>query len=278
MMRRVAMSREEFRLLRDLVHDYCGIYFREEMKYLLERRLSPRLDLHGLPDFAAYYRFLRFDPGRGQELDAAVEILTTNETYFFREEGQLLAFRDELLPRLAEQNRDSRRLRIWSAGCSTGEEPYTIGMLVLEAGSFEGWDVEIFGNDISRRVLATARRAEYTEHALRMTDAGRRARFFERVDGRYHVRDEVRGMVSFGRLNLLDAQMTSLVAPMDVVFCRNVLIYFDIEARRRVLDVFYRRLKPGGYLLLGHSESLINLSTEFELVHLSRDLVYRRPL
>ncbi|RMG18459.1 MAG: protein-glutamate O-methyltransferase CheR [Deltaproteobacteria bacterium] len=271
------MTAEEFRLLRDLIHDFCGIFFREEMKYLLERRLAPRLKLHGLSDYSAYYRFLRFDPGRARELDEAVEVLTTNETYFFREESQLVAFRDEVLPELAERNADARRLRLWSAGCSTGEEPYTLAMLVQESGRFEGWDVEIFGNDISRKVLAAARKAEYGAHALRATDPQRIERFFEQSGERYRVRDELRRLVSFGRLNLLDAQMIGLLGRMDAIFCRNVLIYFDLEARRRVLGLFYGRLKPGGYLFLGHSESLIHLSTDFELAHLSRDLVYRRP-
>ncbi len=274
---RVPMTLEAFRLLRDLIHGYCGIYFREEMKYLLERRLAPRLALHGLEDYEAYYRFLRFDPQRQREMEEAVEVLTTNETYFFREEAQLQAFAREILPQLYEQNLARRQLRIWSAGCSTGEEPYTIAMLILDTGLFKDWDVEIFGNDISRQVLATARRGQYREHALRNTDPTNLRRFFEAVGGTWQIRDEVKRMVSFGHLNLLDTQMIGLVGTMDVVFCRNVLIYFDVEARRRVLKVFHSRLKPGGYLLLGHSESLINLTADFELVHLKHDLVYRKP-
>lgn len=277
---RVPMNAEEFRLLRDLIHDYCGIFFREEMKYLLERRLAPRLLLHGLADFTAYYRFLRFDPLRQREMEEAVEVLTTNETYFFREQSQLSAFRHEILPELHARHRDSRRLRIWSAGCSTGEEAYTIAMLVLESGLFRDWDVEVFGNDISRKVLAAARRGHYRSHAFRMTDERLQRRYFEPAPepGTLQVRDEVKRLVSFGHLNLLDTQMIGLVGQMDTVFCRNVLIYFDTEAKRRVLKVFHGRLAPGGYLLLGHSESLINLTADFELVHLENDLVYRRPV
>jgi chemotaxis protein methyltransferase CheR len=271
------MSEEEFRLLRDMIHAHCGIHFREELKYLLERRLAPRLVLHGLEDYTAYYRFLRFSPGRTRELEDAVEILTTNETYFFRESYQLRAFSGEILPELHERNLAKRRLRIWSAGCSSGEEPYSIAILVLESGMFEGWDVEIFGNDISRKVLSSARRAVYNRHAFRETDESVISRWFDRCGDSYQLKEAARKLVTFGHLNLLDAQMIGLVGSMDVVFCRNVLIYFDNEAKKRVLRVFYERLQPGGYLLLGHSESLINLSTDYELVHLKSDLVYRRP-
>jgi chemotaxis protein methyltransferase CheR len=274
---RVVMSVEEFRLLRDLIHAHCGIHFREEMKYLLERRLAPRLAMHGLEDFTAYYRFLRFDPARAREMEDAVEILTTNETYFFREAYQLRAFSEEILAEIHERNAARKRLRIWSAGCSTGEEPYTIAILLLESGMFAGWDVEIFGNDISRQVLAAARRGEYKRHAFRETDERVIRRWFEPSGDKLQVREEARRLVSFGHLNLLDAQMIGLVGQMDVVFCRNVLIYFDNEAKRRVLKVFHDRLTAGGYLLLGHSESLINLSADFELVHLKNDLVYRKP-
>ncbi|MBX5482315.1 MAG: protein-glutamate O-methyltransferase CheR [Myxococcaceae bacterium] len=272
------MDAETFRHLRDLVYDYCGILVRDDMQYVMERRLWPRLEAHGLRDFGAYHHLLRFDPGRKAELDLAVEALTTHETYFFREPHQLRAFSEELLPVLAERNAPWRRLRIWSAGCSSGEEAYTIAALIHDSGRFEGWDVEVFGTDISRRVLATARQAEYGPSALRATAPEDTARYFEAVGNRFRVKPHLRALVSFGHLNLLDAEMAQLVPRMDVIFCRNVMIYFDTPARNRVLQLFHGKLVEGGYLLLGHSESLISLSADFELVHLRNDLVYRRPL
>ncbi|MHB8876582.1 MAG: CheR family methyltransferase [Myxococcaceae bacterium] len=272
------MTPEEFRLLRDLVYDHCGILVRDDLKFVMERRLWPRLEALGLLDFAAYHRFLRYDVARAAELEGAVEALTTNETYFFREPLQLKAFSAELLPRLHIRNAHLKRLRIWSAGCSSGEEAYTIAMLVREAGLFEGWDVEVLGTDISRKVLAAARRADYGASSMRAAPPELIARHFEPAGpGRHKVKEEVRALVSFGHLNLLDAEMGALVPRMDLVFCRNVMIYFDLPARKRVLKVFHEKLFEGGYLLLGHSESLITLSADFDLVHLENDLVYRRP-
>lgn len=272
------MTVEEFRLLRDHVYSHCGILVHEDMKFVMERRLWPRLEALGLPDFGAYHRFLRYDAQRHAELEAAVESLTTHETYFFREPGQLRAFTEELLPLLEKRNARLRRLRLWSAGCSSGEEAYTLAMLLKDSRRFDDWDVEVYGSDISRRVLATARRAEYGPSALRATAPDLLERFFVPIPGnRVRVRDDVRAWVSFGHHNLLDEAGSQLVARMDVVFCRNVMIYFDLAARRRVLRVIRDRLTPGGYLLLGHSENLLNLGVDFELVHLRNDLVYRKP-
>jgi chemotaxis protein methyltransferase CheR len=274
---RPEMSPEEFRLLRDLVYDHCGILVRDDMKFVMERRLWPRLETLRLASFSAYHRFLRYDISRRVELESAIEALTTNETYFFREPLQLRAFSLELLPRIAKQNASSKRLRIWSAGCSTGEEAYSIAMLLQESGLFTGWDLEVWGTDISKRVLAHARKAEYGPGALRVATGEQLQRYFEPAGVRMRVRDSVRELVSFGHLNLLDPEMAALVPPMDVIFCRNVMIYFDVPARRRVLSLFHAKLTDGGYLLLGHSENLIALSADFELVHLKSDLVYRRP-
>ncbi|MCP3144787.1 CheR family methyltransferase [Pyxidicoccus xibeiensis] len=275
---RPEMTVEEFRLLRDHVYSHCGILVHEDMKFVMERRLWPRLEALGLADFGAYHRYLRYDPQRHAELEAAVESLTTHETYFFREPSQLKAFCDELLPVLEKRNGRLKRLRLWSAGCSSGEEAYTLAMLLKDSHRFDDWDVEVYGTDISRRVLALARRAEYGPSALRATSADLLERFFVPAgNNRVRVRDEVRSWVSFGHHNLLDETGSQLVPRMDAVFCRNVMIYFDQAARRRVLRIVRDRLVPGGYLLLGHSENLLNLGADFELVHLRGDLVYRRP-
>ena len=268
---------EEFRLIRDLVARVSGISFGDDQLYLVERRLRDRVLSLGLQTFEEYWQHLRYDPRASAELEEAIEALTLNETYFFREDYQLRSFREEILPDVAQRARSRRSLSVWSAGCSTGEEVYTIAMLILESRLFAGWDVRVFGNDINRRVLQQARRGVYGKSAFRATPEHYRRDFFdERADGA-HVRDEVRALCHFGHLNLLDDDRIPLVGRVDAIFCRNVLIYFEPEARRRVIERFYERLQPGGTLLLGHSESLINLSTQFEIVHLREDLVYRRP-
>jgi chemotaxis protein methyltransferase CheR len=269
------MTREEFRLLRDLVYEYCGIFFQDEVKYLLERRLNARLREHTLKSFNEYYRYLRYSPARSRELEEIVELLTTNETYFFREEYQLKAFSEEILPEIIRQNTGSKRLRIWSAGCSTGEEAYTIAMLLRETIEVSDWDVEIFANDISRKVIQRARKGVYGRSSFRSIGDAFHAKYFRPQGEQYVVTDELRSLVSFGQLNLLE--MLQLIGKVDVIFCRNVLIYFDRPARLRVLGTFYDKLNSRGFLLLGHSESLMNVSTDFELVHLKNDLVYRKP-
>lgn len=267
---------EEFRLLRDLINKFCGIYFADDSMFIVERRLRERLSSLGLTDFTQYYHHLRYHPEARAELERAVDVLTTNETYFFREDYQLRAFCDEVLPRLKQEREASKRLALWSAGCSTGEEVYTLAMLVVHTGLFDGWDVRIFGNDISRRVLGTARRATYGASSFRAMLPEYQRYFVDTPQGR-QVHPSIRALCHFGHLNLLDGSRAAIVGRVDAIFCRNVLIYFDLESRRRVIDTFYERLVPGGYLFLGHSESLLNASTAFELVHLSTDLVYRRP-
>jgi chemotaxis protein methyltransferase CheR len=269
---------EEFRLLRDLVSARIGINLAPSSRHSVGRKLRERLSVLNLNSFNEYFQYLRFHPMASQEWDEAVELLTTNETYFFREDFQLRAYTSELLPMLHERLRQKRRLTVWSAGCSTGEEVYTIAILTHQVGLFSGWDVRIFGSDISRRCVTTARRGVYGPASFRATSPEMRREYFvDRPDG-MHVVDWIKPMCHFGQMNLLDDEKARILGRVDVVFCRNVLIYFDPHARRRVIDIFHDRLYPGGVLLLGHSESLLNVSTAFELLHLKEDLVYKKPM
>jgi chemotaxis protein methyltransferase CheR len=275
---RPRLMSEEFLLLRDVIYEHAGLSFDGDAMFLFDRRLGERVEALGLRSFNDYYKYIRFNARGPVELDEAIERLTTKETYFFRQEYQLRAFSTELLPRLALQNADSKRLCIWSAGCSTGEEAYTLAMLVRDSELFNDWEVRIIGSDICKTSVATARRGAYQSSSFRVTPDAMRTRYFREEANGTMVVDRVKQMCHFGQLNLLDAGRASMVGRVDVVFCRNVLIYFDLRSRRRVIDTLLERLLPGGYLLLGHSESLLNLSTAFELVHLREDLVYRKPL
>jgi chemotaxis protein methyltransferase CheR len=281
----IALKPDEFRLLRDLFAQRTGLHFGPEARFTLERRLRERLTMLKLSSFGEYHHYLRYGSRAIDEWDEAIDLLTTNETYFFREQRQLRAFQGELLPMISSQAQARRRLAIWSAGCATGEEAYTIGILVqasrlfpLDRGSNRSWDVRIYGSDISRRCVAAARRGVYTESSFRMTTDDMRRAFFQERDDGWHVADSIRQMCHFGQMSLLDEDRSRVLGKADVIFCRNVLIYFDSRARKAAIEVLYDRLNPGGVLLLGHSESLLNVSTAFELLHLKDDLVYRKPL
>lgn len=273
----INLEEDVFRLLRDLIKDYCGIYFSDDSKYLLEKRLSRRVKQHHFTNFRDYFRYLLYDKNREEELSSIIDILTVNETYFFREQNQLRTFTDEILPELYETNKERKRIRIWSAGCSTGEEPYTISMLIIEKGLFNDWNIEIIGSDINQRVLQTARSGIYRKNSFRTTSSYHLKRYFKEEDGIYRISDNVKQFVNFNHLNLLDPDKIKLIGIVDVIFCRNVLIYFDHSARKKVIESFYNRLIDGGYLLLGHAESLINISTAFNLKHFKYDMVYQKP-
>jgi len=272
------MTREERHLLADLFLQACGFVLRDDLTFVAERRLAPRLEALGLRDFGAYHRFLRFDPRGPDELETAIDLLVPHETYFFREPQQLQSFEGEVLPVVEARAANTRRLTLWSAGCSTGEEAYTLAMLLVDRPSLAGWDLDVLGTDLSRMSLSHARHAEYGATALRATKPEQLTRYFDALPaGRHRVKDAYRAPVRFGQLNLLDQKAAAVLPRFDVVLCRNVLIYFDTATRRRVVDLFFDRLLPGGFLLLGHSENLLSLSTRFEIVQLSGDLVYRRP-
>lgn len=270
------LSDDVFRLIRALVYERSGIFFQDSAKYLLQKRLSPRARELNFDTMQKYFYFLRYDPRAEQELENVFDAVTTNETYFFREPAQLEAFVDEIVPEILARG-SSPKVRIWSAGCSSGEEPYTIAMLLAERGYFDRATFEIFASDINHDVLNRARRGEYRESSFRSTSPDLRARYFaEKPENVWRISDEIRNRVSFGRLNLYEQSKAGLVGSVDVIFCRNVIIYFDDESKRRVIHGFHERLVDGGFLLLGHSESLISLSTDFKLRHLTHDMVYQK--
>jgi chemotaxis protein methyltransferase CheR len=265
-----------FRLLRDAIYRRSGLFFSDNSKYLLQKRLSARAKELSFESFQKYFYFLQYDPRADAEFDYIFDLVTTNETYFFREPAQLAAFSEEIVPELLER-KIGRKVRIWSAGCSSGEEVYTVAMLLEESGLSRRGTFEIFGSDINQQVLARARRGIYRENAFRATPTELREKYFTREpDGSWRVNDPLRNRVSFGRMNLYDSARVSLLGQLDVIFCRNVIIYFDDASKKVVVSSFHDRLSDGGYLLLGHSESLISLSSQFKLKHLRNDMVYQK--
>lgn len=266
-----------YRLITDFIYQNSGLRYDESSKFVLQKRLVTRIHELKLDSFEKYYYYLMYHANREAELEAMFDIITVNETYFFREERQLHAFTDEIVSEIMCEKKESKTLRIWSAGCSTGEEAYTIAMLCMEKPELAGWDIDIFASDISQRVIQVARRGVYGESSFRCTEDRLRARYFEKTpENKYRIKDDVRQMVTFGKLNLLDDQKTGIFSELDLIFCRNVIIYFDVPAKKKVIENFYRKLRRNGYLLLGHSESLLSLSTKFKLRHLKNDMVYQK--
>jgi chemotaxis protein methyltransferase CheR len=267
----------EYRLLRELINELSGIMLADDFLATVERKLGERVSALGLSDFHEYYRYLRHHPQRKAEIERALETITTNETYFFRELPQLQAFETEVLPQLRAAGDARRTLNVWSAGCSTGEEVYTLAILIHKSGLFADWEVRVFGNDISRRVLQVARRGLYREASFRALPPAYEEYFVQEEQGRSVV-PEVRDLCQFGHFSLFDEARVAMLGRVDAIFCRNVLIYFDAMSRSRLIQLFYERLLPGGYLMLGHSESLLHTTTAFELAHLRSDIAYRKPL
>ena len=274
----LVLTDAQFRLFQEFFRSCCGLYFGPDSRFLLEKRLARRVRELDLGSFGAYHQVLHSDVSGPDEITRVIDELTTNETYFFRERGQLRALIEEVMPSLLDARQGGGPVSIWSAGCSSGEEPYSIVMLAKQAGFEPGRDFRVYASDISSRVLQTARRGTYRSSAFRETEPELQKRFFTESDGLWRISDDVKRHVVFTRVNLLDRSRIALLGTMDVVLCRNVIIYFDLPTKKEVIQTFAEKLQPGGYLLLGHSESLVNVSNAFELRHLKNDLVYRRPL
>ena len=272
----IELPEDVFHLFRDIVYENSGVVIDEDGKYFVQNRLQHSIRRRKIGNFRDYYHFLKYDRNREDELASVIDLLTIHETYFFREERQLKALAKEVIPELIKQKNGNQTIRIWSAGCSTGEEPYTLSMIFHEVEELKDWNIEIIGTDISPRVLHSARRGLYQPSAFRTTDARYITKYFMKNSDGYRIVDDIRKNVIFLHMNLLDENKLALINPMDMVFCRNVIIYFDSIAKREVIDTFHRKLNPGGYLFLGHSESLMNISTAFALRHFMYDMLYQK--
>ena len=276
-LREPQLSDELFVQLRDMIYRKSGMFFNESKKYLLERRIENRLKELGLEKFEDYYYLLKYSPDGEEEFRALLDEITINETSFYRNAPQMEVFQKYLLPEVLKAKK-VKQLKLWSAGCSTGEEPYTLAILILEVlgAGISGWSVDILGVDISQSALEKARKGEYGHYTLRNMPLRLVQKYFVKDGPIYKVREEVKKLVRFEAINLLDRSQTNKIRGMDFVFCRNVLIYFDAEARRRVVASFYESLNPGGYLFIGHSESLHGISRSFDLVHFPKVIVYKK--
>ena len=274
------ISDEEFVQLRDFIYDNSGIFVAESRTYLVKNRLANRLRELNLKSFGEYYYYLRFDANKRTELGRLFEVITTNETSFFRNPTQLLIFQEKILKEELDRRRAAgkKKLHIWSAGCSTGDEPYTLAIILHEVLKKEitSWDIRITANDLSQAVLQSANRGLYSSYALRTTPQAIIAKYFTKEGNAYRVDPKLKEIISFGNINLSDKLMLRRVEKSNFIFCRNVIIYFDDTMKSQVINSFYDNLLPGGTLLIGHSESLHNISRAFKPEHLAGAIVYRK--
>jgi chemotaxis protein methyltransferase CheR len=266
------ISDAEFVRLRDLIRNRFGIWYDDQKRFLLLSRLSTRLAKRGIETFGEYVSFLSYDPRREEEWTDLASVLSNNETYFFRERAQLKALAAHILDEFLKR---SSRVRLWSAACSSGEEPYSLAMTLLETHKIAEPLLTIRATDISSRVLDLAAKGYYRALSFRATEPAMIQRWFRSEGDGFTLDERVKRLVSFGRLNLLDAPAVAAEGPFDAIFCRNVLIYFDKPTQKRVVESFAKALRPGGYLFLGHAESLFHLTDLYEPILGADTIVYR---
>lgn len=271
------ISEDEFARLCDFFYRRTGMIFTEAKRYYLERRVFERMEATQSLTFSQYFARVRMD--LEGEIEQIINAFTVNETYFYREEHQLQCLTRDLLAARLQQGTPAP-VRIWSVPCSTGEEPYSLAMWLLENWPpVDEHEVEILGSDIDTRALAAAREGFYGARALSRLSPDLVGRYFEPAgEGRWRLAQEMRDSVSFSPANLMDSQQTRAHGAFDVIFCRNVLIYFNDESRRIAAENLYECLKPGGFICLGHTESMSRISSLFDVRRFADAIVYQRPL
>jgi chemotaxis protein methyltransferase CheR len=272
----VLLTPEELKRVCQLLYVRTGMTFNEQKRYYIERRIRDRMQKLGLNSVSAYLRAI---VAQSAEMEALVNAFTINETYFYREESQLAALDRFLLPLVVSNRRPGDLVRIWSLPCATGEEPYSIAIWLLENWPMvDAWHIEIVGSDIDTDALALARAGSYGERALARLPAGIRERYFLPDEGQQRkIIDDLKESVLFTQVNLIDPASMATERPFDIVFCRNLLIYFDDAARQVAAANLFNRLRPGGFLCLSHTESMARIDDRFEMVRFGDAIVYRRP-
>jgi len=263
-----------FRDLRDYIYEKSGIYISDTKKYLIENRLLRILQEKNLNNFEDYLRVIKCS-SNGNEHGRLFDAVTTNETYFFREPDQLNIFVNDIMPRLSGQKKGSQPVKIWSAACSTGEEPYTLTMMLLEKG-YNQKQFEVFGSDLSEAVLQSSKNALYNSYSIRNIPDNYLKKYFSGNGQTYSLSASIKNMVKFMKINLIDEKNMGSLRNTDVIFCRNTLIYFDVKSKQRVTSHLYNCLNPGGYLIIGSSESLHNITMAFMSNLLNRLIAYQK--
>jgi chemotaxis protein methyltransferase CheR len=274
------MTDAQFNRLRSIIYERSGIHFQDTKKYVLESRLSQRIVELDFENFDQYLLFISVGPYRDDEFQEMFNRITINETSFFRNEPQLEVFEREVLPRLIESRKATKSLRFWSSACSSGEEPYTLAIQLHRSMGIRlaDWKIEVLGTDISEKVLLAAQAGRFSSYSVRSMQPLVLQRYFREVNGFYQIDPTIQSMVRFELLNLKDAAAAKRFGTFDVIFCRNVMIYFDDAMKTHCVRLFHQQLAGDGTLFIGHSESLRGIPVPFEQLPMPQGFAYRKTM
>ncbi len=277
---KVSLSIKTFEQWRSFIYDNTGIYFQDNKRYLLESRLQKRLSFLSMSTFEEYYDYIKFNSSGSSEKKYLFEAITINETFFFRNQPQLDALISNILPEIiaSKEKLNKNKIRIWSAACSSGEEVYSIGMMINELikPKYPKFEFEIVGTDISNAVVDTARRGVYKEYSVRNTPSFYLKKYFKVSGPSFELDQKIKNMASFKLLNLNDDLSMRTMINYDVIFCANVLIYFDQVSKTKVINHLYNSLLKNGYLFIGYSETLHGISRAFKLTSFPKTIGYKK--
>ena len=279
----ITLERSVFDSWRKYIYEICGIYFQDNKKYLLESRLQKRINHLNLTSFEAYLDYLKYNPLGSFERKQLYNAITINETFFFRNPQQFSAITDKVLPEIIEEKLKNKqnKIKIWSAASSSGDEAYTMAILINElfAAKYPTLTFEIIGTDIDDKIIEVAKNAVYKEYSIRNTPPKYLSKYFTLEQNQFYVLNpKIKNMVKFKNLNLYDSAGMSAMTNYDLIICANVLIYFDTESKKKVLNSMYNSLSNNGYLFIGYSESLMNITQKFKSVNFVKATAYKKHL
>jgi len=273
----ISISTDDFQKFREFFYRKTGINFEESKRYFVDKRLVERIEATVQGNFRSYFTMLRFQAS-GAELQTLINLMTINETYFFREEYQFDCLVKSVLPEIVAHRKNKDPIRIWIIPSSSGEEPYSIAMCLLERWpGIRDWDVELVSSDIDTSILDLARAGLYSARSVQHVPKAYLQKYFRRTAEVFQLNDDLRGAVEFTRVNLQEPADVRSYRNYDVIFCRNLLIYFDDLSRTRAAEVFYEALRPGGFICLGHSESMSRISALFKIRKFPDAIIYQKP-
>jgi chemotaxis protein methyltransferase CheR len=274
------LTDKTFEEWRKLIYEQCGIYFQDNKKYLLESRLQKRIAFLKIDSFEKYLEYVKYNPRKADELKYLYEVITINETFFFRNQPQLDALVTTIIPEIMNSPHkiNKNKIRIWSAASSSGEEAYSIAMMFNEMvkPKYPNLSIEIVGTDINYQVVETAKNGVYKEYAVRNTPSYYMKKYFKQEGSNYYLDPKIKSMANFKLLNLYDQTAMRAMSGFDVIFCANVLIYFDLKSKIQVVSQLYNSLNKNGYLFIGYSETLHGVSKAFKLASFPKTIGYKK--